>query len=285
MPNLNGSCLVLQSMGMAEMEVEPATLEEARGVLRDLRERHRNQAHQILSWRRRAKAQNDVIEIVSYISQEELLARLARDHAEQLRGLSSQLLLFEARLCRRQKDIRMLLSSRENCISRQARTIRALQARPELYLIMLSEAGLDATLPDSEDSDSNTITGLGGGDNDSDSAVIMEDGSAMDLQLVLPLSSVLRYNSANAAVQRSISDATKFSSSGAGGKRGSNSFLRRPEILETVYSVEEDQDGDVVPTPDTSTTSAEPTPRRTCLSDSDDFRTAPDTESEDVSLL
>lgn len=32
--------------------------------------------------------------------------------------------------------------------------------------------------------------------------------------------------------------------SGAGGKRGSNSFLRRPEVLETVYSVEEDQDGD-----------------------------------------
>jgi hypothetical protein len=31
---------------------------------------------------------------------------------------------------------------------------------------------------------------------------------------------------------------------GAGGKRGSNSFLRRPEVLETVYSVEEDQDGD-----------------------------------------
>ncbi|CAB3368887.1 Hypothetical predicted protein, partial [Cloeon dipterum] len=33
----------------------------------------------------------------------------------------------------------------------------------------------------------------------------------------------------------------------AGGKRGSNSFLRRPEVLETVYSVEEDQDSEDPP--------------------------------------
>ena len=47
-------------MGTAEVELaepEPSSFDEARAVLRDLRERHRNQAHQILSWRRRAKAQ------------------------------------------------------------------------------------------------------------------------------------------------------------------------------------------------------------------------------------
>jgi hypothetical protein len=125
---------------------------------------------------------------------------LARDHAEQLRGLSSQLLLLEAGLCRKQKDIRTLLNNRDNCVLRQSRTIRALQRR-------LADSGLDSSLPDSDDLE--TVA-----DNDSDSAVVLEDGTTMDLQLVLPLSSVLRYNSATAAVQRSISDATKFSSSG-----------------------------------------------------------------------
>lgn len=132
--------------------------------------------------------------------QEELLARLALDHAEQLRGLSSQLLLLEAGLCRKQKDIRTLLNNRDTCVLRQSRTIRALQRR-------LADSGLDSSLPDSDDLD--VVA-----DNDSDSAVVLEDGTTMDLQLVLPLSSVLRYNSATAAVQRSISDATKFSSSG-----------------------------------------------------------------------
>ncbi|CAB3368256.1 Hypothetical predicted protein [Cloeon dipterum] len=40
-----------------DMDVQPTTLEEACQVIHDLRERHRSQAHQLLSWRRRAKAQ------------------------------------------------------------------------------------------------------------------------------------------------------------------------------------------------------------------------------------
>ncbi|XP_059481518.1 uncharacterized protein LOC132200225 [Neocloeon triangulifer] len=201
------------------MDVQPSTLEEACQMIHELRERHRSQAHQLLSWRRRAKAQ------------EEMMAKLAREHAEQLKGLSSQLLLLEAGLCRKQKEIRTLLMNRDKCVMRQSRTIRVLQQR-------LADSGLDPSLLDTNEVDLAA---------DNDSAVVLEDGSAMDLQLALPLSSVLRYNSTTAAVQRSISDATKFSSSGAGGKRGSNSFLRRPEVLETVYSVEEDQDSEEPP--------------------------------------
>lgn len=76
--------------------------------------------------------------------------------------------------------------------------------------------------------------------NDSDSAVIMEDLDA-DYASHLP-----RFRSCAAdsiTVVRSISDAIdpnlKYTS-----VRRSNGFLRRPEILETVYSVEEEPDGD-----------------------------------------
>lgn len=77
--------------------------------------------------------------------------------------------------------------------------------------------------------------------NDSDSAVIMEDIDSDSTTVQIP-----RFRSSSAdsiTVMRSISDAIdpnlKYSS-----MRRSNGFLRRPEVLETVYSVEEDVDGD-----------------------------------------
>lgn len=69
--------------------------------------------------------------------------------------------------------------------------------------------------------------------NDSDSAVIMEDDDFR------------QGSSEGVTVIRSVSDALdapiscKYSS-----MRRNNGFLRRPEVLETVYSVEEDGDSD-----------------------------------------
>lgn len=146
------------------------------------------------------------------------MSRVTREKAEQLRLLSSQLLLFESRLCRKQHDINILLAQREAVIVKQQRNIKQLQGR-------LSDAGLDWT-------DETNLDSL----NDSDSAVIMEDDDFRPIA------------SEGVTVIRSVSDAVdtpisnKYSS-----LRRSNGFLRRPEILETVYSVEEDGDNDSTP--------------------------------------
>lgn len=91
--------------------------------------------------------------------------------------------------------------------------------------------------------------------NDSDSAVVLDD---IDLDWASTTSGMRRDSNGAAqphingggggsegvTIVRSISDAidTNYKAThGAGGKRGS-CFLRRPEILETVYSVEEDHE-------------------------------------------
>lgn len=134
---------------------------------------------------------------------------------------------------RKQKDISALLNHRETIIFRQQRIIESLTNR-------LIENGLEAPNTDITDIDSNMVDmdSL----NDSDSAVIMEDiDSDSTMSQIVP-----RFRSSSAdsiTVMRSISDAIdpslKYSS-----MRRSNGFLRRPEILETVYSVEEDADAD-----------------------------------------
>ncbi|XP_044728041.1 uncharacterized protein LOC123291714 [Chrysoperla carnea] len=194
------------------------TIEEARKIIRDLRHRYRAQAQQLLAWRRAHKIQED------------LVCRLQREKAEQLKCLSSKLILFESRLIRKQKDISALLNHREIIIMRQQRIIDVLTNR-------LIENGLETSNPDLTDLDTNMpdMDSL----NDSDSAVIMEDiDSDSAFSQIVP-----RFRSASAdgaiTVCRSISDAIdpslKYTSC-----RRSNGFLRRPEILETVYSVEED---------------------------------------------
>ncbi|XP_039301318.1 uncharacterized protein LOC111046638 [Nilaparvata lugens] len=185
---------------------EVGSLEEARKLIKDLRERHRMQALQVMIWRRRMKAQED------------LVARLCQDRSSQLRVLSSQLLLFEARLCRKQRDISSALSQREAVISRQQRVIRSLQQR-------LADAGL------AEAAEEANLDSL----NDSDSAVIMEDDDYRPFHGL----------SDGVTIVRSVSDAVELPPTGKYPPlRRSNGFLRRPEILETVYSVEEDPDGD-----------------------------------------
>jgi len=171
------------------------------------------------------------------ILQEELVTRLNKERAEQLKTLSAQLILFESRLCRKQKNISALLTQRETVILRQQRAIQLLQQR-------LSDAGLDTIHLDLPQFDSPTGETNLDSLNDSDSAVIMEDNvnSDQDVMSMLP-----RFRSGIDAVTvvRSVSDAIE-----PGNKysvlRHSEGFLRRPEILETVYSVEEDGE-DITP--------------------------------------
>lgn len=161
------------------------------------------------------------------------MVRLQREKSDQLKVLSSKLLLFESRLVRKQKDISALLNHREAIIYRQQRIIETLTNR-------LIDNGLEPPNTDLTDLDVNVLDmdSL----NDSDSAVIMEDmDSDSTVSQIVP-----RFRSSSAdsiTVMRSISDAIdpslKYSS-----MRRSNGFLRRPEILETVYSVEEDGDAD-----------------------------------------
>ncbi|XP_072935284.1 uncharacterized protein [Epargyreus clarus] len=205
--------------------LEAHNLDEARRSIRDLRMKYRAQAHQLLTWRR------------AHRTQEELVSRLQREKAEQLKSLSSQLLLFESRLVRKQKEITNMLALRETIIMKQQKVIESLQAK-------LLDNGIDTSqaIPDFRDMLQDThLAGDFDSLNDSDSAVIMED---VDSDCNLP--HIPRFRSANpdsVTIVRSISDAidpnVKYSV-----VRRSNGFLRRPEILETVYSVEEEADAE-----------------------------------------
>ncbi|RZC34439.1 hypothetical protein BDFB_007986, partial [Asbolus verrucosus] len=161
-----------------------------------------------------------------------LISRLQREKCDQLKALSSKLLLFESRLIRKQKDISAMLSIRENIIHRQQRIIETLTNR-------LIDNGLE--VPQSEITELETNLPDLDSLNDSDSAVVMEDIDSDSNVFNVPK---FRSGSADGiTVVRSISDAIdpnlKYTS-----VRRNNGFLRRPEILETVYSVEEDGDND-----------------------------------------
>lgn len=174
--------------------------------------------------------------------QDEMVIRFQQERADQLKALSSQLLLFEARLIRKQKDISNLLSQRDVVIARQQQALHLLQHR-------LTEAGIESPLPDVSCFVIDSPTGDTNLDslNDSDSAVVLEEST--DHEPNIPR---FRSGSDSVTIIRSVSDAVE-----PGGKyyslRRSNGFLRRPEVLETVYSVEEDGDGDGVSS-STSTT-------------------------------
>lgn len=206
------------SGGEEEME-STESMAEARKLIRDLRQKTKVQTQQLIAWKR------------AYKMQEALVWRLQREKADQLKFLSSKLLLFESRLIRKQKDISTLLSHRENIIHRQQRIIESLANR-------LVDNGLEIPHNELSEFDTNLLDleSL----NDSDSAVIMEDVDSDS-----NISHIPRFRSTNpdgVTVVRSVSDAIdpnlKYTT------RRCNGFLRRPEILETVYSVEEDADND-----------------------------------------
>lgn len=150
----------------------------------------------------------------------------SRRQTEEFNTLTSQLILLESRLKRKQKQIANMLYQRELTIMRQQKLIEALSNR-------LVDHGIDTMEPGYADFDSL---------NDSDSAVVLED-----IDSDCNSSYIMRRRSGSGGdvtIVRSISDAIetnlKYSST-----RRSNCYLRRPDILETVYSVEEDPEPDI----------------------------------------
>lgn len=155
------------------------------------------------------------------------MKQLVDEKNSQVSKLSTQLLLFEARLRREKKLITATLSRQEATISRQQRVIDALTAR-------LIDNGLESSTAVGvvQDFDSQ---------NDSDSAVVMEDLD-LDIGFGQPHPHAKQYRSMSGdgiTIARSISDAIDNGFKHASSRR-SNCYLRRPEVLETVYSVEED---------------------------------------------
>ncbi|XP_065201031.1 uncharacterized protein LOC135832015 isoform X2 [Planococcus citri] len=192
------------------------SLEEAQKIIKQLQNKLRAQSHQFLAWHRKFKSQEDVI------------AHIVQDRNDQLKSLSCKLILFEAKLYRKQKEIANLLVQREIIINKQQHVIKTLQNQ-------LSDAGLKY------DEDTNLDTA-----NDSDSAVIMED----DENFVYHQP----HTGDGITIVRSISDVLQQPNScKLLTLRRSNGYLRRPEVLETVYSVEEDADTDGASSPTTQT--------------------------------
>lgn len=181
-----------------------------------------------------------------------------RAQNEQINTLTSQLILFESRLTKKQKQISLLLEQREQTILRQQKFINVLCNQ-------LTENGLE--VPDwpamrmaggggrcgsgSGGGSSGGVSGISSGGvllnfldslNDSDSAIVLDD---IDSDCNSNSITILKRNRPlDVTVCRSISDAietnlliNKYSSG-----RRSNCYLKRPDILETVYSVEEDSE-------------------------------------------
>lgn len=159
--------------------------------------------------------------------------RERRDYVDKFNALTGQLLLLESRIKRKQKQIATVLSNRDLIIARQQKIIDALSSR-------LVDHGLDKSAVSG-------LTNNYGGDlsctefdslNDSDSAVVLEDIDS-DYNTSFNKSRRRSSGSGDVTVVRSISDAIETNLKYSTGRR-SNCFLRRPEVLETVYSVEED---------------------------------------------
>uniref|UniRef100_A0A0P6CZF2 Myosin-3 n=1 Tax=Daphnia magna TaxID=35525 RepID=A0A0P6CZF2_9CRUS len=92
-----------------------SNLDEARQMIARLTERNTAQGHLLQAWKHRLKQQN------------EALFGLHRAREEQMRLLTSQLLLLEANLRAKQGKIDGLLNQRDRIISGQQETIRSLE--------------------------------------------------------------------------------------------------------------------------------------------------------------
>lgn len=211
-------------------EEEPKDMKNAHLLINELRTRCRNQSEQIMSWKK------------AYALQQEQNHRLQKEKAEQLNYLTSQLLLLESRIMRKQKQVSNVLYQRELTIYRQQKIIETLSSRlidHGIIDVVLDPAmGLSGSNNNSNDFDSL---------NDSDSAVVLEDVDS-DCNSSIYFGGgggSLKSRCGNkmnndVTIVRSISDAIETSNMKYNNTRRSNCFLRRPEVLETVYSVEED---------------------------------------------
>ncbi|XP_055596142.1 uncharacterized protein LOC129746497 [Uranotaenia lowii] len=207
-------------------EEDPKDMKNAHLIINELRTRCRNQSEQIMSWKK------------AYALQQEQNHRLQKEKAEQLNYLTSQLLLLESRIMRKQKQVSNVLYQRELTIYRQQKIIETLTSRLIDHGIM--DVVLDPAIGGSGGGGSNDFDSL----NDSDSAVVLEDvDSDCNSSIYFGGGSLKgRCNKLNndVTIVRSISDAIETTNLKYNNTRRSNCFLRRPEVLETVYSVEED---------------------------------------------
>ncbi|XP_034472323.1 uncharacterized protein LOC117780053 [Drosophila innubila] len=200
------------------MNQDPKDLHTARAMIEELRSKVRFQTEHIMKWRK------------AYAMQVQQHYRYQKEKSDQMNSLTSQLLLLESRLKRKQKQISSLLNHREVTIHKQQKIIDTLSTR-------LVDHGLESI----EASYANELDSL----NDSDSAVVLEDIDS-DSNMTLGnrrkssggLGGVL--GSDGITIVRSISDAIETNMNKYGAARRNNCYLRRPDILETVYSVEED---------------------------------------------
>ncbi|KAH8410335.1 hypothetical protein KR009_012317 [Drosophila setifemur] len=200
------------------MNQDPKDLHTARAIIEELRSKVRFQTEHIMKWRK------------AYAMQVQQHYRYQKEKSDQMNSLTSQLLLLESRLKRKQKQIGSLLNHRELTIQRQQKVIDTLSTR-------LVDHGLETI----EASYANELDSL----NDSDSAVVLED---IDSDGPMTLGTRRKSSGAGSGglggdgitIVRSISDAIETNLNKYGAARRNNCFLRRPDILETVYSVEED---------------------------------------------
>lgn len=201
------------------------------------------QTEQIMAWMKAYNMQRQKHQTIGHIKN------------EQLNALTSQLFLLESRLRRKQRHIANILIESECTILRQQKIIDTLSSRLVDYKLDL----VDGSSRISATTDLETL-------NDSDSAVVLEDidsDSNTSASIILRrrhLHSASSCYSGDVTIMRSISDAIETSlnkytcnngNGGGGGSsssnnnnRRSNCYLRRPDILETVYSVEEDAEPD-----------------------------------------
>lgn len=213
---------------------DPVDLPAAKLIINKYRQKCRMQTEQIMAWKKAYNLQRQQHHTIGHIK------------TEQLTALTSQLFLLESRLRRKQRHIANILIESECTILRQQKIIDTLSSR-------LVDYKLDAVDGSSRISASDIETL-----NDSDSAVVLEDidsDSNTSASIILRrrhLHSANSCYSGDVTIMRSISDAIETSlnkytcNSGSSGNnnRRSNCYLRRPDILETVYSVEEDPEPD-----------------------------------------
>lgn len=143
---------------------------------------------------------------------------------------------------RKQKQVSNVLYQRELTIYRQQKIIETLSSRLIDHGIIDVVLDPAISLGGTSNNNSNDFDSL----NDSDSAVVLEDvDSDCNSSIYFgggSLKSRCGGNKMNndVTIVRSISDAIETTNLKYNNTRRSNCFLRRPEVLETVYSVEED---------------------------------------------
>lgn len=200
------------------------------------------QSEQILAWKK------------AYNLQRQQHYAMGQIKTEQLNQLTSQLFLLESRLRRKQRHIANILCETECTVLRQQKIIDTLSSRIVDYKLDSVDTNSRISCTDLE-----TL-------NDSDSAVVLEDidsDSNTNASIILRRRNMNNFsgsggsgNNSDVTIVRSISDAidstlSKYLSSGGNISRRSNCYLRRPDILETVYSVEEDPEPDAAEKRDT----------------------------------